>query len=112
MFRIATIALLIAMFMAASGCGGGPSSGSRSQSISTSVVVTPASATVYQGATTKFQAQVVGQSNQAVTWSVQDNFGTIDSTGLYTAPRDGYGGPINIVATSQAVPTAHREERS
>src|ERR1700730_13107143 len=59
MFRIATIALLIAMFMAASGSGGGPSSGSQStsgsQSISTSVVVTPATATVYQGATTKFQ---------------------------------------------------------
>src|ERR1700730_12693470 len=100
MFPIATIALLIAMFMAASGCGGGLSSGS--QSSSASVIVTPATATVYQGATAKFQAQVVGQSNQAVRWSVQDNFGSIDSTGLYTAPRDGYGGPINIVATSQA----------
>src|SRR2546425_6374002 len=106
MYRIAAITLLIAAVMTALGCGGGSSSGSQSNQGTTSVVVTPATATVYQGMTAKFQAQVVGQSNQAVTWSVEDNFGTIDSTGLYTAPRDASGGPFHVVATSQAVPSA------
>jgi hypothetical protein len=93
--RTPVIALLMALVVAASSCGrGSSSSGSQSNQggpppgNATSVVVTPATATVYQGMTAKFQAQVVGQSNQAVKWTVQDNFGTIDSTGLYTAPRD------------------------
>lgn len=107
--RTPMIALLIALVVAASSCGGGSSnSGSLSNQggpppgNATSVVVTPATATVYQGMTAKFQAQVVGQSNQAVKWTVQDNFGTIDGTGLYTAPRDASGGPGHVVATSQA----------
>src|SRR5512136_2891613 len=86
MCRIAPIAPLIALLMAASGCGGGssstPSPTQPSPQPSTSVVVTPASANVYQGMTMQFQAQVVGQSNQAVTWIVeQSGLGTIDSTG-------------------------------
>jgi hypothetical protein len=56
--------------------------------------------------TAKFHAQVVGKSNQKVTWSVQQGLGTIDSTGLFTAPRDASGGPFSVVATSQAVPSA------
>jgi hypothetical protein len=103
--------LLLALVTTLSGCGGGAGSGSQDQGTppavsGTSVVVTPATADVYQGATLQFQVQVIGQSNQAVTWSVQDNFGTIDSTGLYTAPRDGYGGPFHVIATSQTVPSA------
>jgi WD40 repeat protein len=65
------------------------------------VIVTPASATVYESRTVQFQATIQGQSNQAVTWSLQGNFGTIDSTGGYTAPHDGYGGPEIVTATSQ-----------
>ena len=56
--------------------------------------------------TVKFHAQVVGQSNQTVKWSIQQGIGTIDSSGLYTAPRDAAGGPFSVVATSQAVPRA------
>jgi Bacterial Ig-like domain (group 2) len=110
MFRIAAIAILIATFVAVSGCAGGSSSGSQlnsgSQSNATSVMVTPASASLYQGMTTQFQAKVTGQSNQAVTWSLeQGGVGTIDSTGLYTAPsHDSGGGTFHVVATSQAVP--------
>jgi hypothetical protein len=90
-------------------CGGGASAQVplSPPPSSTSVVVTPASVTVYQGATAKFQAQVTGQTDQSVTWSVENSFGTIDSTGLYTAPRDASGGPTHIVATSRAVPSAH-----
>jgi hypothetical protein len=94
------------------GCGGGSSSGSTqssgngSGSVTTSVQVAPASATVFQGATMQFSATVTGQTNQAVTWSIgQGGLGTIDSTGLYTAPKDS-SGSIQIVATSQADPRA------
>jgi hypothetical protein len=41
-----------------------------------------------------------------VTWGVQESFGgTIDSTGIYTAPRDAEG-TFHVVAISQADPTA------
>jgi Bacterial Ig-like domain (group 2) len=113
MLRITGIALLIALVVAASGCGGGSGSGSQPNpggpppGNSTGVVVTPATANVYQGMTTQFQAQVMRQSNQAVTWSLeQGGLGTIDSTGLYTAPRNASGGPFHVVATSQAIPSA------
>src|ERR1700731_3538662 len=93
------------------GCGGGsvnglPSSSSDSSSTpqSATLVVTPASASVYEGASVQFHAQVLGQKDQTVTWSLQDKFGTIDSTGLYTAPHDGYGGPEEGVPLSQEPP--------
>lgn len=41
-----------------------------------------------------------------MTWGVQESFGgTIDSTGIYTAPRDAEG-TFHVVAISQADPTA------
>ncbi len=76
------------------------------QQIKASVVVTPSASTAYQGATTKFRAQVFGPSNQAVTWSVAGSpgAGTIDSNGVYTAPKSNYKGPIQVSAVSQAAP--------
>jgi len=98
-------ALFFAVALDWSGCGGG--SGSGSKPTAASVMVTPSNADVYQGMTAKFQAQVVGESNQTVAWSIeQGGLGTIDNTGLYTAPRDASGGPFHIVATSQAIPSA------
>src|ERR1035441_1046068 len=73
---------------------------------SATVVVTPATATVYRGKTQLFTAKVSGQSDQTVIWSVPSNFGTIDSTGLYTAPSDFDGQAHYIAATSKAVPSA------
>jgi hypothetical protein len=110
MFDRPAIAVLIVTAMELSGCGGGSTPTplpSPSPQLSTSVMITPTTATVYQGMTVKFQAQVMGQSNQAVTWGLEQNgLGTIDSTGLYTAPRDASGGPFHVIATSQIVPTA------
>jgi hypothetical protein len=112
--KAASLSFLI-LLIGLGGCGSKRGSDSTpppplpSISISpTSVVVTPAEATVYQGTTARFQAQVMGQSNQAVTWRVeQGGLGTIDNTGLYTAPRDASGGPFHVVATSQVVPSAN-----
>jgi Kelch motif protein/galactose oxidase-like protein len=101
---------LLIMVMTTWGCGGGSNSGSRLNDpagSSTRVVVAPASATVYEGTILQFKAQVVGQSDQTVAWSLEQGIGTIDSTGLFTAPRDGFGGPFHVIATSRAVPSAH-----
>lgn len=105
MLRAAMITLLSIAIVTASNCGGG-SGGGTVQSSGATVVVTPSTATVYQGTTVKFQAQVKGNSNQEVTWNVeQGGLGAIDSTGRYTAPRDASGGPFRVVATSRAVPS-------
>jgi len=54
----------------------------------TSVVVSPATATVSGGQTQQFSATVNGTNSpsQAVTWSVLSGGGSINSSGLYTAP--------------------------
>ena len=58
----------------------------------------------YGGATQSFAAAVTGTAYNAVTWSVQETSGgTIDSTGLYTAPQNS-AGTFHVVATSQANP--------
>lgn len=55
---------------------------------SVSVSVTPATAAVTVSQPQQFGATVTGTPNQAVTWSVDQgsSHGTIDATGLYTAP--------------------------
>jgi glucose/arabinose dehydrogenase len=51
-----------------------------------SVALSPGNATVAQSQTQQFTAAVTGSANQAVTWSLFPVFGSISSTGLYTAP--------------------------
>jgi hypothetical protein len=79
------------------GCG-------SSSSAPAQVTVVPATATVYRGGTVQFTARVSGPRDQTVTWSVPSGFGSIDSTGLYTASSDSNGGTIDVTATSNAVP--------
>jgi hypothetical protein len=68
------------------------------------VTVSPASVTIPQGAATAFAATVLGNSNQAVTWSVDgvtggnSAVGKIDSSGNYVAPPG--SGQHTITATS------------
>ena len=106
-FHPKAIALAIAAVMGFWGCGGSsappPSSTpTPTPSPSISVTVTPYSITLSQDATQSFAATVTGTTNTAVTWSVQENYGgTINSTGLYTAPQDSTG-TFHVVATSQA----------
>jgi formylglycine-generating enzyme required for sulfatase activity len=84
------------------GCGGdGPSK----PNITVSIL--PPTANVRVGETRQFAATVNGTSDQTVTWSVDGSpvSGTINSSGLYTAPA---GVPIpatvTVRATSQADP--------
>jgi uncharacterized protein YjdB len=62
------------------------------------VSVSPATATIAVGATQQFSASVIGSTNTAVTWSAST--GSIDPTGLFTAPAT--AGSAIITATSQA----------
>jgi hypothetical protein len=73
---------------------------------SATVVITPATATVFRGKTQLFTATVSGQTDQTVTWSLDNSLGSIDSTGLYTAPSNSDGQPVFVRATSKAVPSA------
>src|SRR5579883_1078891 len=77
----------------------------------TSVQITPRSACVLPSGQQQFAANVRNNSNQAVTWYV-DNFkngnngvGTISPSGLYTAPSA--TGTHTIKAVSQAVTSAY-----
>jgi Immunoglobulin I-set domain len=76
------------------------------------VTVTPASTSLVTGATQQLSASVVGNSNTAVTWSVQGAgcsaaaCGTVNGTGLYTAPS-AVPSPstVTVTATSAADPS-------
>jgi len=68
------------------------------------VAVTPATATIDQGATTTFAATVSGTAEGEVTWSVEgEGNGTITADGVYTAPLR--AGTYAVVAKSVADPS-------
>jgi len=105
MVRTKATAVLLAIAMASSGCGGGGPTPSGLSSggpgglpdPATGVIVTPNGVgQVWQGTTVQFQANV------PVFWSVLEGTagGTINSNGLYTAPS--LAGTFHTVATSQA----------
>lgn len=50
------------------------------------IAVTPASAPISAGQKQQFTAAVTGLASSAVSWSITPQVGTIDATGLYTAP--------------------------
>ncbi|MBI3181147.1 MAG: hypothetical protein HYZ28_03285 [Myxococcales bacterium] len=66
------------------------------------VSLSPEAATIPAGGTVAFAATVTGTSNSRVSFSVQEGAlgGTVDSTGLYTAPAS--AGTFHVVATSAA----------
>src|ERR1039458_4505554 len=100
-FRLLT-ALAAALIITGCGSTSTPVPGSPPPS---PVVVTPANATVYRGQTQQFTASVLGQADQTVIWSLEvDTGGSIDSTGLYTAPSGPDEGGL-VRATSKAVPS-------
>ena len=67
-----------------------------------SVMVSPATSTVFLGATQAFTANVGGTINTAATWTVQEGAagGSITNLGVYTAPQ--VVGTYHVIATSVA----------
>src|ERR1035437_7547542 len=104
-FRLLT-ALAAALIITGCGSPSTPVPQSPPPPRSGTVVITPATATVYRGKTQLFTAKVSGQSDQTVIWSLDNRIGSIDSTGLYTAPPSDSDGQLAFVrATSKAVPS-------
>lgn len=66
------------------------------------IVITPSTATINVGQTQQFTAVVSGTADLGVVWSVVElaGAGTIDTTGLYTAPT--VAGTYHVRATSHA----------
>lgn len=65
------------------------------------VAISPLTASVAAGGTLAFSAVVTGSTNTGVTWSIQEgNCGSIDATGLYSAPP--FAASCRIIATSAA----------
>lgn len=102
----------LSVVLTLSGCGSSPISSIPSPPPSivvgstARVLVTPGTATILRGQSQKFVAQVSGLSDQSVNWHATTNAGTIDSTGLYTAPSDGAsaGYFVTITAVSKVAP--------
>ena len=88
------------------GCGGGgPQMMTPTPTPAISVTITPAGENLQSGQQTDFIAEVVGTADQGVTWSVvENNGGSISSTGSYTAPS--IEGVFHIRAASTAAPAA------
>ncbi|HEX9111307.1 MAG TPA: hypothetical protein VF845_07495 [Terriglobales bacterium] len=116
---IAGLCVSLAMLglMLACGGGGGSSGGGPSPPPSVTVTVIPISANLFANVAgnawpaaatqMQFAAQVIGATNQTVTWAVTGGSanGTIDATGLYTAPATPPNPPTaTITATSSAGP--------
>ncbi len=64
------------------------------------ISVSPSSATLTSGAKQQFTATVSGTSDTAVTWTASK--GTINTSGLYTAPTVTSATNVTVTATSQA----------
>jgi uncharacterized protein (DUF1800 family) len=93
------------------GCGGGGTVVPPPPVVT--VTVSPLSATVRGGDTQQFTGQAFNTPNSAVTWSVNGiaggnaTVGTVDATGLYTAPIPAPASNlVKVTATSVADPTA------
>jgi hypothetical protein len=67
------------------------------------VATSPAVADPGIGGQQQFTAKVLNASSQAVTWSIDPPVGSIDQTGLYTAPEaEGSIANVIVKACSQA----------
>ena len=111
------VPLAVALLMTfLAGCGGGGNSFTNTpappppQPTSVSVSVAPSAAAIRLYDSQQFTATVTGNSNTAVTWSLNGTAapvtnsagGSLTAAGLYTAPTAMPSGPITIAATSQA----------
>lgn len=60
------------------------------------------SETTFGGPPVQFQANVVGLSDNSVTWAIDPvNFGAIDDTGKYTPPKSGQPTTVTVTATAK-----------
>jgi hypothetical protein len=107
-----TYLLVLAFVLPSVGCGSMQSNSSSTpppKSLSVSIQLNQTSVTLQVGKQQQFSAVVQGSSNTVVNWSVDGKAGgaaatgTIDASGLYTAPAQ--AGAHTVTATSAADPS-------
>ncbi|HET6413608.1 MAG TPA: hypothetical protein VFG53_16225 [Anaeromyxobacter sp.] len=102
LLAIARLGSLVTLGTALLSCSQDAATNAAAQQVTVSVQ--PPSATTTPTNSVQFAAAVTGTAVTSVTWSVADTGGgTVDGTGLYTAPTT--TGTFHVVATSTAVPT-------
>lgn len=94
--------LLLAAAAAVAACSASTSPSGPRKSVT--AIVTPQDAQTYPRGNVQYYAEVAATSDQRVDWAVVDGAGagTIDSSGLYTAPAS--AGTYRVRAESRAVP--------
>ncbi|HTT17807.1 MAG TPA: Ig-like domain-containing protein [Candidatus Sulfotelmatobacter sp.] len=70
------------------------------------ISISPTSATVKPGGTQQFTATVTGSSNTGVSWSVLRGGGSINSSGLYTAPNTTGSSTVQVQSQADTTKTA------
>ena len=106
--------LLLSFTLFEFGCGGGSSVSAPSTPPPPQVAVSvnPGTAQMLPGETQQFTATVSGDANTSVTWSVNgvsggnSTVGTVNASGLYSAPTTAPAAAVSVTATSAAVATA------
>jgi hypothetical protein len=89
-------------------CGGGSPGATTPAPPVVNVQISPTSASLFTAQMKQFSATVSGTSNTQVTWGVNGTaggnsmVGTVDPTGLYTAPGAAPGAAVSVSAVSQA----------
>ncbi len=107
------LSVTIFILLSIAGCGGnsgssGGGSGSGSPPAMIAISISPTSATVAAGGTQQFQATVTGSSDSAVQWQVNkivggnSQYGTISTSGLYTAPTSDVALQVTVTAAATA----------
>src|SRR5712671_2708411 len=107
--------LTLALGLGALGCGGG-----NAASTAISIAISPSTASVITNTTQPFSVFVTGSSDQTATWAVTcptgvtaPACGTIDTNGVYTAPKTvptvTTNGTTTITPTATITATAHAD---
>lgn len=100
----ALISLAVGLIFLGCGASAPAPSTSSSSAPSVSVSVTPDISAVQTGQTIQFSASVKGTTQTQVTWSISGSSadGSINTSGVYTAPSSAPQGSIKVTATSVA----------
>jgi len=105
---VLALVLTLGLFSGCGGGGGTPPPAPTPTPLSIQVTITPQGSSLTVGATQQFSAAVTGTSNQSVNWSVNNiaggngTFGTISTSGLYTAPAN-IPNPASVTITATSV---------
>ena len=102
----AILVLAMALLTLGTACGGSSSATSTTGTVA--ITISPLAPTIPVTSSLQFSASITNSTNTSVTWQVNGTtggsatYGTISTSGLYTAPSAVPTGTITVTATSQA----------